>query len=177
MKKTVITFGLIAGAIMALMMLLTMPFQDRIGFDKGAIIGYTTMVLSGLMIFFGVKSYRDNEAGGKISFGKAFQVGFLIALISAVCYVDTWQFIYFKLMPDFWDKYSAYAIEKARLSGATPESVQANIDQMKKLKEYFDNPIYNAAITLIEPLPVGLLMTLLSAAILRRPVKSLDSKL
>ena len=115
-----------------------------------------------------MKSYRDNEAGGKISFGKAFQVGFLIALISAVCYVVMWEFIYFKLMPDFWDKYSAYAIEKTRLSGATAESVQANIDQMKKLKEYLDNPIYNAAITFLEPLPVGLLMTLLSAAILRR---------
>ena len=84
MKKIVVTFGLISGAI----------------------IGYTTIVLSALMIFFDVKSYRDNVAGGTISFGKAFQVGLFIALVSAVCYVVTWEFIYLKLMPDFWDNAS-----------------------------------------------------------------------
>jgi hypothetical protein len=58
MKKTVLTFGLISGAIMALMMFATLPFIDRIGLDKGAIIGYTTMVLSFLLVFFGIRSYR-----------------------------------------------------------------------------------------------------------------------
>ena len=171
MKKTVITFGLIGGAISAINTLVAVPFADRIGFEKGEIIGYTTIVLSALMIFFGVKSYRDNVAGGTISFGKAFQVGLLIALIASACYVVTWEFAYFKLMPDFWDKYSAYAVAKAKSSGASPESIQAQVDQMKKFKEYYDNPIYNAAITLIEPLPIGLLMTLLSAGILRTRVK------
>jgi hypothetical protein len=69
MKKTVCTFGLISGGILSVMMLVVLPFQDAIGFDRGAIIGYTTMVLAFLLIFFGVRSYRDNVGGGAVSFG------------------------------------------------------------------------------------------------------------
>jgi hypothetical protein len=63
-KKTVLTFGLISGAVSSVMMLATVPFADAIGFDEGAIIGYTTIVLSSLVVFFGVRSYRDNIAAG-----------------------------------------------------------------------------------------------------------------
>jgi len=60
MKKTVLVFGLIAGVLMSVMMLITLPFIDRIGFDRGAVVGYTGMVLSFLLIFFGIRSYREN---------------------------------------------------------------------------------------------------------------------
>src|SRR4051812_11193280 len=100
MKKIVFTFGLIAGAVLSGMMLLTLPFQDKIGFDRGAVIGYTTMVLAFLLIFFGVRSYRDTVGAGSISFGRAFSVGALIAFIASACYVATWEFIYFKITPD-----------------------------------------------------------------------------
>src|SRR5688572_32603548 len=105
MKKTVLTFGLISGGIMSLMMLATLPFMDRIGFDYGMVIGYTTIVLSFMLVFFGIRSYRDNVGGGKITFGKAFAVGILITLITCIFYVGTWEVIYFKLMPDFAEKY------------------------------------------------------------------------
>ena len=64
MRKIVLTFGLAAGSILAAMMLLTLPFQERIGYDKGLIVGYTSMVLAFLMVFFGVRSYRENVGGG-----------------------------------------------------------------------------------------------------------------
>ena len=35
MKGTVLTFGLISGALSSAMMLLIPPFLDRIGFDQG----------------------------------------------------------------------------------------------------------------------------------------------
>ena len=81
MKKTVWTFGLIAGGILSAMMLLTMPFIDRIGTDHGEVIGYTTMVLAFLLVFFGIRSYRDNVGGGTVGFGRALAVGSLIVLI------------------------------------------------------------------------------------------------
>ena len=84
MKKIVITFGLISGAILSLMMVATIPFMDRIGFQRAEVIGYTTMVLSFLMVFFGIRSYRD-AIGGSITFGRAFKVGILITLISCAC--------------------------------------------------------------------------------------------
>jgi hypothetical protein len=172
MKKTVLTFGLISGAIMALMMFATLPFIDRIGFDKGAIVGYTSMVLAFLLVFFGIRSYRENVGGGTITFGRAFAVGILITLISCICYVVAWEIIYFKFMPDFVVKYGAYMVEKARASGASPEAIQAQVEQMKKFKELYDNPFINAALSFLEPLPVGLIMTLIAALILRKKPKS-----
>ncbi|MEZ4586743.1 MAG: DUF4199 domain-containing protein [Gemmatimonadales bacterium] len=122
MRKIVLTFGLIAGGILSAMMLISLPFQDRIGFENAALLGYTTMVLAFLLVFFGVKSYRDNVAGGRISFGRAFSVGLLITLVATICYVATWQVVYYKLAPDFVEKYTAYTLDKERAAGASEGS-------------------------------------------------------
>jgi len=174
MKKTALIFGLIAGAIMSLMMIATLPFMDKIGFDKGAIVGYTSMVLSFLLVFFGIRSYRDNLAGGSISFGKAFVVGILITAVACLCYVGTWEVIYFKFMPDFVEKFSKYAIDKVIASGASTDVINAKVEEMKNFAAMYHNPLLNAAITFTEPFPVGLIMTLISAAILRKKPRSND---
>lgn len=166
MRKIVLTYGLIAGAILSLMMLVTIPFQDRIGFDKGAIIGYTTMVIAFLMIFFGVRSYRDNVAGGTVSFGRALAVGLLITAVASICYVATWQLVYYRLAPDFLDKYSAYTIEKARKSGATDAAIAAQMKDMAEFSDMYKNPLINVAITFLEPLPVGVVFALVTAGVL-----------
>ena len=166
MRKIVLTFGLIAGAILSVMMLI--QFQFQIGFDEGAIIGYTTMVLAFLMVFFGVRSYRDNVAGGSVTFGRAFMVGLLITLVASVCYVATWQFVYYRLVPDFGDKYAAYAIEKAKKSGATDAQVAAKTREMTELNQMLKKPLVNIALTFVEPLPVGVLFTLITAVALSR---------
>lgn len=168
MKRIVLTFGLIAGAILSVMMLLTLPFHDQIGFDKGYIIGYTTMVLAFLMIFVGVKTYRDTEAGGKVTFGQAFKVGLLIMLVASACYVATWEIIYYKFTPDYLDKYAEYSIDKLKQSGASAEQVAAKAEEMAKFKVMYQNPLVNIAFTLLEPLPVGLLFTVIAAAVLSR---------
>jgi hypothetical protein len=172
MRKTVLTFGLIAGAFLAAMMLLTLPFQDRIGFDKGAIIGYTTMVLAFLMVYFGVRSYRDRVAGGSVTFGRALKVGLLIMAIATLCYVATWELIYYRLAPDFGDKYAAYAVEKAKASGATEAQLTERRRQMAQFKEMYRNPLVNIAFTLLEPLPVGIVFTLVAAGLLSRKRRS-----
>ena len=168
MKRTIWTFGLISGAILSVMMLITLPFQDAIGFDRGAVIGYSTMVLAGLLIFFGIRSYRDNVAGGRVSFGRALAIGSLIVLISSVCYTLTWQLVYYKLAPDFGSKYTAHAIETTRASGATQAEIDRKAAEMQKLFDMYKNPFLNAAITMLEPLPVGLVIALVSAGILSR---------
>src|SRR3954466_10133082 len=135
MKKTVLTFGLISGAVSGLMMLLTVPFMDRIGFDRGAVVGYTAMVLAFLLVFFGIRSYRENVAGGSVSFGRALAVGLLITLISTACYVATWEVVYFKLMPGFADKYAAYALDHARAEGASPQQIEAKTRELQAFKQ------------------------------------------
>jgi len=168
MGKTIVTFGLISGAILSAMMLLTVPFLDEIGFDRGAIIGYTSMVLAFLLIYFGIRSYRDNVAGGTVSFGRAFKVGALIAVVSSICYVATWEIVYFKLMPDFMTKYQAHVLERARADGETEAAIAKRKADMEKFGKLYRNPAINAAVTFLEPLPVALIMTLVSAGVLSR---------
>jgi hypothetical protein len=150
------------------MMVATMPFADKIGFDKGELLGYTIIVLSFLLVFFGVRSYRDNVRHGQITFAKAFAVGISITLVTCVCYVVTWEILYFNFMRDFMDKYGAYMIEKLKASGAGAAAVQTQLEQIKKYKALYENPLVNSAMTFLEPLPVGLAVTLLSAAVLRK---------
>ena len=168
MKKTVWTFGLIAGAIMSAMMLLTIPLIDRIGFGTAEIIGYTTIVAAFLLIFFGIKSYRDNQAGRRISFGRAFVVGVLINMVASACYTASWQFIYYKLAPDFGEKYAAYVVEKDRAAGKSQAEIDAKVVEMKEFQERYSNPFFNVAVTFMEPFAVGLIVALVSAGILRR---------
>jgi len=169
MKKTVLVFGLLSGAVSSTFMLLTIPFMDRIGFERSEVLGYTSIVASFLLVYFGVRSYRDRVAGGSISFGRALAVGALIALLSSVCYVATWQVIYYKVDPGFVDKYTAYTLDQARAAGASTEEIAQKARQMEEFKVLLQNPVLNAGITFVEPLPIGLLVALVSAAILRRP--------
>jgi hypothetical protein len=175
-KKTILTFGLVSGAISALLLAATIPFADRIGFDKGEYFGYTVIVLSLLIVYFGIRSYRDNVSTGHITFGKGFIIGLAITVISCLCYVAAWQLIYFKFMPDFMDKYGAYMVQKLQSSGASAAAIQTQLDEIKRYKQLYDNPLTNAAMTFIEPFPVGLVITLISAAILRRKPQDAPSQ-
>ncbi len=168
MKKTVWTFGLISGAIFAVMMAATVPFADRIGFDKGYILGYTTIVAGALMIFFGIRSYRENASGGRLTFGRGFAVGILISLVSSVCYTAAGEVIYSKFMPDFPDKYAAYMIEKVKASGASQAEIDKKTKEAKDFRRMYDNPAWRLPMTFAEVFPVELVVTLLSAAILRK---------
>jgi hypothetical protein len=168
MKKIVLTFGLIAGAILSAMMLATLPFMDVIGFDRGEIIGYTSMLVAFLLIFFGVKSFRDNVAGGSVTFGRALGVGVLIALVASACYVATWQVIYYRLAPDFGAKYQAHVLEEARADGETEAQLAERKAQLERFMALYKNPIINVGITFVEPLPVALVVALVSAGVLSR---------
>ena len=165
MKKTVLAFGLISGAIASLLMFGTLPFAYRIGFDKALFVGYTTIVASLLPVFFGIRSYRENVGGGTITFGRAFAVGILITLISCAFYVITWEIMYYTFMGDFCDRYANYLFEKARASGTSLQVVEAKVQQLKRI---LGNPFLNAAVTFTEPFPIGLVITLISSAILRK---------
>ena len=171
MKKTVLTFGLISGVISSLLMVCTMPFANRIGNDRALVLGYTSIVLSFLLVFFGIRSYRDNVADGHISFAKGFGVGICITLISCLFYVGTWEVLSRTVYQDFMDKYSAAMIAKAQASGASAEVVQAKIDEIQRMKVNYANPVYRMLMTFIEPFPIGLLITLISAAVLRKKAR------
>jgi hypothetical protein len=169
MKRIVIIFGLLSGAVSSAMMFLTLPLINNgtVNNHNGEVIGYTAIFLSFLLVFFGIRSYREN-AGGTITFGRAFSAGILITLISCMFYVASWEIIYFKMMPDFFDKYATRTIAEMHEKGASADAIAAKTKELATLRDMYNKPLINAAITFIEPFPVGLIVTLVSAGILRR---------
>jgi Protein of unknown function (DUF4199) len=170
MKNTVLRFGLASGAVLVALSAVIIPlcFNGTIDFDYSQVLGYSAMVLSFLLVFFGVRSYRESVGAGAISFGKAFQVGLLTALVTCAIYVIAWEITYFNFFPDFLDQYSAHSLAKMRAAGESEAAIQKATEQMAALAEYYDNPLFNSAITFLEVFPVGLIVALVSAAILRR---------
>lgn len=174
MRRIVLTFGLISGAILSLMLVAMVPFVEQIGWDESEVIGYSSIILAFLLIFFGVRSYRDTVGGGRLSFGRGFAVGALIALVGSACYVATWQVVYRTVAPDFAARYQEYQLEKERAAGASEAALAERRVELQRFAELYENPLINIAITFIEPLPIGLVMALVSAGILRRPLRDDD---
>ena len=169
MKRIVLVFGVLSGLVSAGLMAITMPLLKKgiINHDNGWVVGYTAIVLSFVLVFFGIRAYRENN-GGTITFGRAFAVGLLITLISCAFYIASWEIVYFNYMPDFVENYATHVASKMRATGASDAAVAARVNEVRKMKPLYDNPLTNAALTFLEPFPVGLLITLISAAILRR---------
>jgi hypothetical protein len=168
MKKTVLTFGLIAGLVVSVLMGGSLLIADRIGSGHSVLLGYAIMVASFLFIYFGVRSYRDNVLLGQISFGRALACGILITLVSSVCYVVMWEILYFNFMPHFMDSYFAAEIQKVQSAGLDSAAAAAQVAAIQHSQQLYQNPLINMAYTFLEPLPVGLVVSLISATLLRR---------
>lgn len=173
MRKIVIVYGLISGLIVVAMFQIWMFFYQKgvFDFENGEIFGYGSMIVALSMIFFGIKSYRDNHNGGSIRFWKGVQVGLLISLIASFIYAAGWE-IYVRTSPDtvnaFLEKYTEHYIDKLRKGGAAPEEINQTVSEMGSFREMYQNPLIRFGITIIEILPVGIIVTLISAALLRK---------
>ena len=171
MKKNVLVFGLISGLVVSTLMaisMVTMYNNPDAGHGGGSmIIGYLSMLVAFSLIFVAVKNYRDKQNGGVISFGKAFKIGLLIALIGSTMYVIMWALLYNFYMPDFMDRYCAQMIENAKAT-SSPAKIQELTEQMNTQKEMYKNPLFFVLFTYFEILPVGLLVSLVTALILKR---------
>ncbi|MEX2235761.1 MAG: DUF4199 domain-containing protein [Cyclobacteriaceae bacterium] len=170
MKKIILINGGIAGAIVSVLMLITHPLVENgtINYDNGMLVGYATMVLALSMVFVGIKTYRDQVLKGVISFGQACKVGLLITLIASVMYAITWDIYYRVSASDFMEKYATHYVEKMKNEGASDEEISSMRTEMEDLGRLYKNTFIRFGMTLMEILPVGIVITLLSAAILRK---------
>jgi hypothetical protein len=170
MKKIVLTFGTISGCILVVLSGIWLFYLSSRNFhmEGGELVGYSTMFLAYIVVFFGIRQYREEVGGGAITFGRAFKVGILMVLIVSAMYVALWEIVYYNFMPDFAEKYAATQIEKMRTEGASATAIAARQQEMARFAELYKNPLVNIGMTLLEVFPLGLIMTLVSAAILRR---------
>ncbi len=169
MKKVVLVYGIIAGLIVTGMMAFSTGYFCAKGdFEGGMIYGYSSMIIASAMIFVGIKSFRDKHNGGVINFGKAFKTGLFISLIASTIYVIGWLINYYCFMPDFMDKYAAVMVAKAKASGISADELTKQTAYMAKMKEWYKNPLFVILMTYVEILPVVLVVSLISALILKR---------
>lgn len=168
MKKTVIKFGLCA--LVSGFVFFGLPFFFGMGvdYDYGELIGYTSMVLSLLFIFFGIKHYRDKENNGKVSFKKALAMGMLIALFSAVG-VAFMDYIYTtQINPDFVADYLEHSLNKMQESGMAPEEFKTKSTELKQQMKDYGSPGFMAGLMFSTVLILGFIISLISGLILQR---------
>lgn len=172
MKKIVLVFGLIAGLIVTGMMIYsTTQVYKNENYKGSLVLGYTTMVVAFSLIFVGIKNFRDKYNQGVISFGKAFRIGLYITLIASTMYVLAWLVESYVFMPDFAEKYAACVINDARSSGASQAALDAKKAELAKFQEMYKNPLFVILFTYTEILPVGILISLISALLLKKKVR------
>lgn len=172
MKKVVIVCGLISGALISGFMGWTMAMcydnPDAHGMDS-MLVGFAAMFLAFSLVFVGIKNFRDKYNDGMISFGKAFQVGFLISLIASTMYVITWYIEFHYFIPEFMDHYAASQIRHAQQSGISGAKLEAMTKELQESSaSYKRNPLVFIWYTYLEILPVGIIVSLISALILKR---------
>jgi hypothetical protein len=170
MRKTVLVYGLLSGGIIIAIISGTIAVWGGLHEMEGLgqWVGYLVMVVALSAMFFGVKSYRDHTLGGVIKFKTAFLVGLLITLVASVVYVAGWEVYLAATNYRFMEQYTSSQIEKLKAEGVSGEQLEKQVADMNYWKEMYKNPFIRAGMTFMEIFPVGLIIALLSAAILRK---------
>jgi len=170
MFKLILRYGLIAGVIVAVPMLWAMLTATR---DEahlgGMLVGYLTMLVALTAVFLGVKHYRDKIKGGVIRFLPALGVGLGISLVASLIYTLSWEVsIHFSEF-DFAAWWQHQMIDGAKARGATPDEIARVTKEAQDFAVLYANPLWRMPMTFIEMFPVGVLVSLITAAVLRNP--------
>ncbi|WP_116787296.1 DUF4199 domain-containing protein [Flavobacterium psychrotrophum] len=173
LTKSIILHGLIGGVISISGFFFMELYNGNAHGTMSMVAGYAAMLLAFSLIFVAIKNYRDNQNDGVISFGKAFKAGLLIALITATVYVVIWLIYSTYFSPDFMEQYSKAMLSQMAKDGKSATEIQATAAEMKGFAELYKNPFFNAAITYTEILPLGIVISLISALILKRKQKNI----
>jgi ethanolamine transporter EutH len=169
MKKSIFVYGVISGICVAVLMAFSIAgCYAKDSFDGSMLLGYAAMLLSFSLIFVGVKNYRDKLNNGVISFGRAFLISVYMALIASTIYVIGWMIAYYNFFPDFIDKLASYQLSPAKVKEMSAAEIAGIRAQMETFREWYATPLGVAGTTYMEILPVGLLVSLITALILKR---------
>jgi uncharacterized membrane protein YcjF (UPF0283 family) len=177
MKKVIWINGIIAGIVSVSWGVLSEGvLSDSLSLNTRMILGYTTMILAFSLIFVGIKNYRDTYSNGQITFGKALGVGLLITLIASTVYVVVWLIDFNYFVPDFGEKYQAQAIAEMKASGISAAEIQKQSAEMAVMMEKYKTSFtFRAMFTYLEIAPVGIVISLIAALILKNKTKPITA--
>lgn len=172
MKKTILIYGGIAGAIVTSLMLIMISYMSHcegsLDMNTSMLLGYASMLLAFSLVFVGTRNYRNNYLSGVISFGKAFKISMLIVLTASTVYVLGWLAYYFTFKPDIMQDYATFLLDELKSSGASAAEIERQTKEMKEFAVMYEKPIFNALMTYMEILPPGIIVSLITSLILRR---------
>lgn len=170
MQRTILLFGVASGLIVAIPMFTMLALDPQHeSWSSSMFAGYTMMLVALSLIFFGVKRHRDRELGGVIKFLPAFLLGLGISAVAGVVYVIGWEITQALTNYAFATEYPAAAIEAARAKGASPAEIEKLTAEMAEFSKMYVNPLFRLPMTFIEIFPVGLIVSLITALVLRNP--------
>jgi hypothetical protein len=167
--KYALTYGLLAGLVIIATMLTGIALSGQDSFFSSEWFGYLVMLLALTFIFVGVKRYRDVERGGVIKFVPAFAMGLAIAAAAGVAYVAVWEIYLAMTDYAFMDEYIAGIVRARQAQGISAAALTQEIAKLESLRTRYANPLFRIPMTFLEIFPVGLLVSLVSALLLRNP--------
>ena len=168
MIRLILIYGAIGGLIVAVpMVVMMLTLTEETAPENGALYGYLTMIVALTTVFLGVKHYRDKMQGGVIRFVPALGVGLAISAVAGVIYVIGWEISLALTGFDFGATYSKMMLDAARADGATEAELARVATAAETFARNYQNPLYRWPITFVEIFPVGVLISLVSAALLR----------
>ena len=166
MGRIIAVYGLIAAIIVIIGWNIGMLLVPE-GGAAGMVAGYLSMLVATSFVFVGVKRYRDTELGGVIRFWPAFWLGLGIASVAAIAYIFSWEVYMWKTDYAFMNEYIAGYLKDLKASGASTAEIAKQSAEMQKFARQYEQPLFRMLITLSEFAPIGLLVPMVSAALLR----------
>lgn len=166
--RYIVVYGAMAGAIPSAVIVAGIAFNLP-NHTHSLWFGYLIMLLALSLIFVGVKRYRDVACGGVISFRRAFGLGLGMAVIAGIVYALGWELYLGLSGSDFMADYSASVLRSMHAKGASAAALQAKAAQLRDLAAQYRDPLFRLPMTFIEIFPVGLVVAIVSAALLRNP--------
>jgi hypothetical protein len=168
MWRKILTYGLIAGLVVAIPMnVMILATPNHLPLAYGMVFGYVTMLVALSAVFVAIKRYRDTELGGVIGFWPALGLGLGISVVAGIIYSLGWELSLAMSHMDFATAYANTLIAEKKAAGASAETIARLTAEMEAFKVQYANPLYRMPMTFIEIFPVGVLVSLVSAALLR----------
>jgi TRAP-type C4-dicarboxylate transport system permease large subunit len=171
MTRIILIYGAIGAAVVGGLMVFGFlswtPEQKAEGMDNGLVVGYLTQIVALTTVFLGIKHFRDKERGGVVKFLPAFLVGLGISAVASLGWIIGWEIVLATGF-DFEAMMTQLTRSQAVAAGLAGEALEQKLAENQAfMTMYMDNPLVRLPMTFIEMFPVGVIISLISALLLR----------
>lgn len=169
MLNKILSYGVTAGVIVGgfLFGTTTLLGGDMPHGAIGLLMGYTSMLVALSFIFIAIKRHRDRDLGGVIKFLPAFGMGLGISVVAGLFYVLAWEAALAVTKLDFGAEYAEHMVKEKEKAGASAEEIERVRAEAAKFAKQYADPAFRMPMSFIEIFPVGVLVSLISAGLLR----------